>query len=119
MLQACCGAKTNIVTDHCSMLSMLQVLSSATMDPAVQLSDGGNLLHEIVDRQDVLVSAEHMSVLLHALRQRMRPEEFMGDMEAKQHPRDLQFMEHKTPDGLTVLYKVRVATDVHQSAVIS
>lgn len=84
----------------------LQVLSSSSLDSAVVLADGSNLLHVIVDRQDVLVSAEHMSVLLHVLRQRMRPEEFMGDLEAHQQPRDLGFMEHKTPDGLTVLYKV-------------
>jgi hypothetical protein len=85
----------------------LQVLSSSSLDPAVILADGSNLLHVIVDRQDVLVSAEHMSVLVQVLRQRMRPEEFMGAVEPIiQRPRDLQFMEHKTPDGLTVLYKV-------------
>jgi hypothetical protein len=49
---------------------VLQVLSSASLDPAVILADGSNLLHVIVNRQDVLASAEHMSVLVQVLRQR-------------------------------------------------
>jgi hypothetical protein len=72
----------------------------------VVLADGSNLLHAAVDRTDVLCSAEHCSVLLQAVRQRLRPGDFYGDLQHGRLPRDLQFIEHKTADGLTVLFKV-------------
>lgn len=89
----------------------MQVLSGAGAEADVLLSDGSNLLHQAaVDRQDVLVSAKHVSALLTALRQHLKPSELVTDLPGpsggKQVPRDLRFLEHKTPDGLTVLYKV-------------
>lgn len=85
---------------------LLQVLDFSSLDPDVILADGSNLLHEIIHRQDVLAGPEHMSAVLQALRQRLRPGDFLGDLESKQLPRDLRFIEHKMQDGLTALFKV-------------
>jgi hypothetical protein len=84
------------------------VFAHSSSAPDVVLEDGSNLLHAVVDRTDVVVSADHLALLLQVLRQRMRPEEFMGRLEAEQLPRDLRFIEHKNADGLTVLFKVRL-----------
>lgn len=48
---------------------MLQVLSGQYVDATTVLSDGSNLLHAAVDAADC--SAEHVSVLLEAMRQRL------------------------------------------------
>lgn len=85
---------------------LLQMLDNSSLDPDVTRADGSNLLHEIIDRQDVLAGPEHMSALLQALRQRLRPGNFLGDLESKQLPRDLKFIEHKTQEKLTTLFKV-------------
>jgi hypothetical protein len=91
---------------------LLQFLDNSSLDPDITLADGSNLLHEIIDRQDVLAGPEHMSALLQALRQRLKPGEFLGELEPTlQLPRDLKFIEHKTQDGLTALFKVREGWD--------
>jgi hypothetical protein len=91
---------------------LLQVLAHSRLDPDITLADGSNLLHEIIDRQDALAGPNHMSALLQALRQRLKPGEFLGELEPQlQLPRDLKLIEHKTQDGLTALFKVREGWD--------
>jgi len=84
---------------------MLQVLLGQSVDATTVFSDGSNLLHAAVDAADC--SADHVSVLLKAMRQRLRPEDFFGDHESGRLPKDLSFIEHRTPDGLSVLFKVK------------
>lgn len=83
------------------------MLSSPLADPALVLSDGSNLLHAAVGMASTTCTQEHVTVLLQAVRQRLKPADFMGDAGFKQLPADLRFIEHRTPDGFTALYKVR------------
>lgn len=80
------------------------------------LADGGNLLHAAVDLLEANLLAggaanakvaDHVHVLINAVRQRLQPADFLADPVSGRAPLDLQWIDSCTPsDGLTALYKV-------------
>ena len=108
---------------------LLQLLSQPSIDPAVHLADGSNLLHAAVDlilRDTPACSGEHVAVLIDAVRQRLTPRQLMADPSSGRLPPDQQFLHHRCPDGHTALYKVspveasnRLAADIFSSLFLS
>lgn len=91
------------------MLVLPQLLSYPSVNPAMVLADGCNLLHAAVDllaADESACGADHIAVLINAVRQRLQPADFLADPVSGRMPLDLQFVEHCSPDGLTALYKV-------------